>query len=471
MPRAPAIEALRDEVLDDLADGACSHLSLDRIGRALEAATGGPVVIARRDGDALRLGGAPSLELAELLALLARVTDLDRTAARDALCEDDASWRWHGAAGVIAIARRGPTALDADARALLAAAAGLLGAIWRRADADAGLQDALRGTAQLAISQLASRIAHDVNNIVTVIASSSDLLDEAIGADDPARSDLELINDAATRARLLSIHLMMVAQRQPWHAEAIDLGLTLRSQRRPLATELGANVELDLDAAPGLPPVWLDELQLAEALLAISLHLRRVLGHGGRFELRAVAAPEGVELTAVARPKTPTATTASARSAGLAMLAARAVFLRAGGDLIDLGAPEGAATVRGFLPHVPTDDRRPSRVRLLFVAPAEDSELGRSLEELGFDVERATTAAEAALALRRSPELALALTVPSLFADLVAGPRPAAMACFLDDTDDPLHARVVLRGGAARVSRRMPPRTLATTLHALTTPR
>jgi hypothetical protein len=45
------------------------------------------------------------------------------------------------------------------------------------------------------------------------------------------------------------------------------------------------------------------------------------------------------------------------------------------------------------------------------------------------------------------------------------------MACFLDDTDDPLHARVVLRGEAARVSRRMPPRTLATTLHALTTPR
>jgi signal transduction histidine kinase len=81
-----------------------------------------------------------------------------------------------------------------------------------------------------AIGRLAGSVAHDFNNVLTVINGYAELAANALVASDPLRKCLEEIRKAGDRAESLTRQLLafsrnQVSQKQPLHLSDVVLGL------------------------------------------------------------------------------------------------------------------------------------------------------------------------------------------------------------------------------------------------------
>ena len=74
-----------------------------------------------------------------------------------------------------------------------------------------------------AIGRLSGGVAHDFNNILTAITGYSDFLLRDLGPDDPKRSDVNEIKQAADRAAALTQQLLAFSRKQVLQLQVLDL--------------------------------------------------------------------------------------------------------------------------------------------------------------------------------------------------------------------------------------------------------
>src|SRR2546428_8094289 len=128
-----------------------------------------------------------------------------------------------------------------------------------RAVADAGVRRERRRLEQQlfqaqkmdAVGRLAGGIAHDFNNVLTAILGAVELgLLDAPQAG-PLREELEIIRDAATRAKDLIRRLLAFSARQVLQPTVLDLNHLVRDIAKMLRRLIGEAVELLLT-----PDLW-----------------------------------------------------------------------------------------------------------------------------------------------------------------------------------------------------------------------
>jgi CheY-like chemotaxis protein/PAS domain-containing protein len=120
--------------------------------------------------------------------------------------------------------------------------------------------DALRG--------LASRLAHDLNNPLMILAGYGEELLNALPEGDPLRGDLTEVLAASSRLTELASHLLSFARVQTKAASKIDLTkLVAELAQRDLAPRLGKEIELEI-ADPVL--TFADPGQLEDAIIALA---------------------------------------------------------------------------------------------------------------------------------------------------------------------------------------------------------
>ncbi len=118
------------------------------------------------------------------------------------------------------------------------------------------LADGLRDTRQLeALGVLASGLAHDLNNILTVIASHVELLREDAAIEGRAREDLDAIHTASGRAQALTRGLLTLSRRKetPWRIVSLgELGRDRMAQRglRELVAPAGTREPVEVRGDP-----------------------------------------------------------------------------------------------------------------------------------------------------------------------------------------------------------------------------
>lgn len=134
------------------------------------------------------------------------------------------------------------------------------------------------------IGRLAGGVAHDLNNILTVVLGYVEFIrdDLATGAA-PAADDLQEIEAAGERARELVKKLLAFARRQVIAPRLEDLNALLASSERILRRALGENVALELTLGPGLWSVLVDPVQIEQALLNLAINARDAMPNGGRL--------------------------------------------------------------------------------------------------------------------------------------------------------------------------------------------
>jgi len=136
-----------------------------------------------------------------------------------------------------------------------------------------------------AIGKLTGGVAHDFNNMLTVIAGTTEILVADLGNRPDLQAVAALINQAADRCTELIQQLLAFARKQPLQPRNVDLNATLADIGKLLRPTLGEQIEIDLILETGMAIACIDPSQLANALINLAINARDAMPDGGKLIL------------------------------------------------------------------------------------------------------------------------------------------------------------------------------------------
>jgi CheY-like chemotaxis protein len=136
-----------------------------------------------------------------------------------------------------------------------------------------------------AIGQLTGGVAHDFNNILTVITGTIGILADAVADRPELVSIAKLIDDAAERGAQLTKHLLAFARKQPLQPVEIDINSLVLEAAKLLHPTLGEHIEISPKLSDDAWPTLVDASQLTTAVLNLSLNARDAMPRGGKLTL------------------------------------------------------------------------------------------------------------------------------------------------------------------------------------------
>lgn len=137
-----------------------------------------------------------------------------------------------------------------------------------------------------AISQVAAGVAHDVNNLLTLVLGHASLLEATLPAADTRREDVEAISMAAERAAGMMAQLLAISRGADAGCEPFDPRERLGRLSGTLRHLLPAAVALVCDVAPGDGMVRLPAAQFDQLVLNLAVNAREAMPAGGRLTIR-----------------------------------------------------------------------------------------------------------------------------------------------------------------------------------------
>jgi PAS domain S-box-containing protein len=135
------------------------------------------------------------------------------------------------------------------------------------------------------VGRLAGGVAHDFNNMLSVIQGHAALALEQVGPASPVREGLLEIEKAAQRSARLTRQLLTFARRQTSAPRVIDLNDTVGRVRGMLDRLMGEDVELAFRPGEGLWPVRVDPSQVDQLLASLCANARDSISGPGRIAL------------------------------------------------------------------------------------------------------------------------------------------------------------------------------------------
>src|SRR5437867_12736697 len=132
-----------------------------------------------------------------------------------------------------------------------------------------------------AVGRLAGGIAHDFNNVLTAVVRSMELRLLDAPTDRPHREELDVIRDAATRARDLIRQLLAFSARQVLQPMVVDLNRLVKDIAKMLRRLIGEDIALETALAPGLGAVRVDTGQIEQVLVNLAVNARDAMPQGG----------------------------------------------------------------------------------------------------------------------------------------------------------------------------------------------
>ena len=146
------------------------------------------------------------------------------------------------------------------------------------------LESELRQSAKMeAVGRLAGGLAHDFNNMLTVIDGYSQLALMKLPADSPIRELIEEIHRAGDRAADLTRQLMVFSRRSMVQPEVLNLSQVVESNTDMLGRVIGEDVTIATTLESRLENVMADRAQVDQALVNLALNARDAMPDGGRL--------------------------------------------------------------------------------------------------------------------------------------------------------------------------------------------
>jgi two-component system cell cycle sensor histidine kinase/response regulator CckA len=135
------------------------------------------------------------------------------------------------------------------------------------------------------VGKLAGGVAHEFNNILTIIAGQSELMLSDLPPEDPRAHNVLEIQKAANRATTLTRQLLAYGRKQILQIETLDLNQTLATLERTFPHLVGNKIELHI-ALSGEPlTVRGDAAQIEQVVINMILNARDAMPEGGRLTL------------------------------------------------------------------------------------------------------------------------------------------------------------------------------------------
>ncbi len=140
-----------------------------------------------------------------------------------------------------------------------------------------------------AVGQLAGGVAHDFNNMLTVISGFSTVLRDPTESAAEQADALDQIEQAAIRAAGLTRQLLAFSRKQLLQPKVIDLNQIVRGVSTMLRRLIGENIQVELDLDAEIPPVFMDPGQLEQVIMNLVVNARDAMPSGGLLRIRTAA--------------------------------------------------------------------------------------------------------------------------------------------------------------------------------------
>jgi PAS domain S-box-containing protein len=148
------------------------------------------------------------------------------------------------------------------------------------------VQERLRQAQRMdSVGQLAGGIAHEANNMMSVVLGCADYVLQRNDLPEPVRQDVDQIWRAAKRTAGITQQLLAFSRRQVLQPQILDLNTTIRDLEVILSRALGEDRAVRLHLSPNLGQVRADPGQLEQVLINLTLNARDAMDAGGRLTI------------------------------------------------------------------------------------------------------------------------------------------------------------------------------------------
>jgi PAS domain S-box-containing protein len=136
-----------------------------------------------------------------------------------------------------------------------------------------------------AIGQLTGGVAHDFNNILTVILGNCSFILNDLGQQHPLRPDIQQIQTATERAASLTRQLLAFSRRQILEPKILGLNDIVTNTEKMLQRLIGEDIALATMLDPQLGWVKADPGQLEQIIMNLALNARDAMPEGGKLTI------------------------------------------------------------------------------------------------------------------------------------------------------------------------------------------
>jgi PAS domain S-box-containing protein len=352
---------------------------------------------------------------------------------------------------------------------------------WREISTHKRMQEQLAQAQRLqAVGKLTGGVAHEVNNMMTVVIGFGRFVLQQLAQKHPLRGDVEQILRAASRAAGITQQLLAFSRQQVLRPAVIAVEPLVENLAPLLRQLLGADKRLELRLSHERLYVFADPGQLEQVLVNLVANARDAMGPGGRVSIETVervldetyaqAHPEaavadgsyavlmvtdtgvGMSPSTLARVFEPFYTTkAVGAGTGLGLATVYGIVKQSGGYIWLYSEVGLGTTVKVYLPLTNPTERTPVEPELRprpsgreTILVVEDEPMvrqlaRRSLEELGYGVLEADSATAALTLIERgAPSVDLILTdvvmpglSPRVMGEALRRSRPSLPVLFM----------------------------------------
>ncbi|MBX3235766.1 MAG: PAS domain-containing protein [Nitrospiraceae bacterium] len=136
-----------------------------------------------------------------------------------------------------------------------------------------------------AVGRLAGGVAHDFNNVMTVILGYSAVLLQEMSQQSSARHFVQEIQRAGERCAALTSQLLAFSRKQMLHPVSLDLHRVIRDLMSLLRSLLGEHITVVLRLDPTPRWVKVDAVQMEQVIINLAVNARDAMPQGGTLTI------------------------------------------------------------------------------------------------------------------------------------------------------------------------------------------
>jgi PAS domain S-box-containing protein len=170
-----------------------------------------------------------------------------------------------------------------DASGRVIGAAKIAHDLTHRIRADALERQVIQVQRLESIGRLAGGVAHDFNNLIMVIMSYAQSLQEQLGDGNPLQQSTKAILQAADRARSATHQLLAFSRKQVLSPQILNLTSTVQETIGMVRRLIGEDIELQLKVKEKLWSIMADQGQIVQVLINLCVNARDAMPKGGKL--------------------------------------------------------------------------------------------------------------------------------------------------------------------------------------------
>ncbi|MFO7877741.1 MAG: PAS domain S-box protein [Desulfovermiculus sp.] len=147
------------------------------------------------------------------------------------------------------------------------------------ADRDKFQMQLIQSQKMESVGRLAGGVAHDFNNMLSVILGNTEMAMERLDPSQPVRDNLQEIQNAAQRSTNVVRQLLAFARRQTIAPQVLDLNKIVGEMLNILRRLIGEDIDLSWHPGPDIWPIKMDPTQIDQIMANLIVNARDAI-HG-----------------------------------------------------------------------------------------------------------------------------------------------------------------------------------------------